>query len=272
MKKLHVFAVLMVSLLLAACGGGQPAANGPTDKPLLIGMEAGYPPYNWTQKDDSNGAVPIQGTTNFANGYDVQIARKIGEALGRPVEVVKTEWDGLVPALQSGKVDLIIAGMSPTAERAKVIDFTQAYYASQFVLVMKKDSPYASAKTLDDFKGAKVTGQLGTLHYDLLNQLTGATVEQAQKSFPVMRVALEAGKIDAYISEIPEAQSATAMNDTLTYVELPFDVADEDKLLAIGVKKGNPLTADVNKALEAITQAERDKLMEEAIRNQPANE
>ncbi|MCW6661759.1 transporter substrate-binding domain-containing protein [Aerococcaceae bacterium NML201209] len=270
MKKIQALILTFLAFVLVACGNS--GANTSADKPLLIGMEAGYPPYNWTQKDDSNDAVPIQGTNSFANGYDVQIARKIGEALGRKVEVVKTEWDGLVPALQAGKVDLIIAGMSPTAERAKVVDFTDAYYASQFVLVMRKDSPFASATKLTDFADAKVTGQLGTLHYDLLNQLVGATVEQAQKSFPVMRVALESGKIDAYISEVPEAQSATAANNQFTYIELPFEVADEDKLLAIGVKKGSDLTAQVNEALKAISQAERDKMMEEAIKNQPASE
>ena len=88
----------------------------------------------------------------------MQIARKIGEKLGREVQVVKTEWDGLLPAVQSDKIDMIIAGMSPTAERAKEIDFSESYYESRFVMVVRKDSPYAQAKTLDDFAGAKVSG------------------------------------------------------------------------------------------------------------------
>ena len=85
---------------------------------LLIGMEAGYP-YNWTQSTNANGAVPIKGSKEFANGYDVQIARGWGKI--RPaVQVVKTEWDGLLPAVQSmDGIDMIIAGMSSTAERAK---------------------------------------------------------------------------------------------------------------------------------------------------------
>lgn len=82
-------------------------------------MEAAYAPFNWTQEDDSNGAVPIEGTNQFANGYDVQVAKKIAESMNKELLVVKTKWEGLVPALTSGKIDMIIAGMSPTEERKK---------------------------------------------------------------------------------------------------------------------------------------------------------
>ena len=242
-------------------------------EPLLIGMEAAYPPYNWTQSDDSNNAVPIKGSNEFANGYDVQIARRIGEALGRPVEIVKTEWDGLVPALQSNKIDLIIAGMSPTEERAKVIDFSDPYYQIHFVMVMKKDSPFAEAKGIEDFEGAKVSGQLATLHYDLLDQLAGADVQQAMKNFPAMRVALQSGKLDAYVSEVPEALSATNALDDLTYVVLDpsFDAPQEDTVIAVGVKQGNQELLDaVNEALAAISEEEREQIMEEVIGFQPA--
>ena len=270
MKKTLKFLFMAFAVcVLAACGAKQDKAS----KPLLIGMEAGYPPYNWTQSDNSNGAVPIKNSKEFANGYDVQIARKIGEKLGREVQVVKTEWDGLLPALQANKIDLIIGGMSPTEERKKVIDFSEPYYEVQFAMVVRKDSPYAKAKTLADFSGAKVTGQLSTLHYDLLSQLTGAQVEQAQKSFPIMRVALESGKIDAYISELPEAISATNANNKFTYVELnpTFQVADADKQISIGVKKNNPLLKDVNDALKEISAEQRKAFMDEAIKNQPAS-
>lgn len=267
-KWLKLVFVACFVCVLAACG----AKDAKSSKPLLIGMEAGYPPYNWTQSDDTNDALAIKDSKEFANGYDVQIARKIGEKLGHEVQVVKTEWDGLLPALQANKIDLIIAGMSPTAERKEVIDFTEPYYEVQFAMVVRKNSPYANAKTLNDFEGAKVTGQLSTLHYDLLPQLVGAQVEQAQKSFPIMRVALEAEKIDAYISELPEAISATEANDKFAYVVLEpgFEVADEDKQISIGVKKGNPLLKEVNDALKEISTEERQTMLDKAIKTQPA--
>lgn len=245
------------------------------EEPLVIGMEAAYPPYNWTQSDDSNGAVPIVDSQDFANGYDVSIAKRIGEALGREVVVAKYEWEGLIPALMSDRIDLIIAGMSPTAERAETIDFTDPYYELQFAIVVSADSEYANATSLEDFSGARLTGQLSTLHYDLITQIADVQQEEAMRSFPVMRVALESDRIDGYISEVPEAQSATNANDKFTFVvpEPNFEVAMEDKTLAIGVKKGNTeLLEAVNKALAEITEDDRIEYLQAAIENQPANQ
>ena len=81
-------------------------------------MECAYAPYNWTQNDDANGAVEIRGSSDYAYGYDVMMAKKIGEALGQKVQIVKLDWDSLIPAVMSGDVDCVIAGQSITAERA----------------------------------------------------------------------------------------------------------------------------------------------------------
>ena len=270
-KHLRMLLVSLVALLSLSATMPTVFVNAQDNDPLLVGMEAAYPPYNWTQSDDSNDAVTIQNSPDFANGYDVQIARKIGEALGREVVIVKTEWEGLLPALQSGKIDMIIAGMSPTEERAKVIDFSDPYYSIQFAMVMLKDSPFAEAKTISDFSGAKVTGQLGTLHYALLEQLEGADVQQAMDAFPVMRVALQSKRIDAYVSEIPEAISATNALEDFAYVLLDpsFDVPEADATISVGVKKDSPLLEDINKALAEISDEEREEIMEKAINTQP---
>jgi amino acid ABC transporter substrate-binding protein, PAAT family (TC 3.A.1.3.-) len=116
--------LLMAILVLAGCGSddskkSESSGSGDSKGTFTVGMEAGYPPFNWTQSDDSNGGVTIKGNAEYANGYDVQIAQKIADGLGKKLVIVKTEWDGLVPALTSGKIDAIIAGMSPTAERKK---------------------------------------------------------------------------------------------------------------------------------------------------------
>ena len=151
-------------------------------KPMNIyasGWKQHMLPLNWTQDDDSNGAVKIDGTNQYANGYDVQIAKKIAKDLGKEPLVVKTKWEGLVPALTSGKIDMIIAGMSPTAERKQEIAFSSSYYTSEPVLLVKKDSTYANAKSLDDFNGAKITSQQGVYLYDLIGQIPGAKKETA---------------------------------------------------------------------------------------------
>lgn len=281
-KILRLLLLSIVALFLVACGAETTSTDETSaidtseveseEGPLLVGMEAAYPPYNWTQSDDSNDAVAIQNSQDYANGYDVQIARLVGEALGREVIIVKTEWEGLLPALQSGKIDIIVAGMSPTEERAQVIDFSEPYYNLQFAMVMMADSDFADATTLDDFAGARVTGQLGTLHYALLDQLTDADIQQAMRSFPVMRVALQSGRLDAYVSEIPEAISATNAISDFKYVELDpsFDVPTEDATISIGVKKDSPLLDQINEALSGITQEQREEIMKAAIENQPA--
>ena len=104
-----------------------------------IAMECAYAPFNWTQTTNANGAVPISGKDNlYANGYDVQIAKYIAAELGMALEVYSYEWDSLIAAVQSGAVDAIVAGMSPTAERAAQVDFTACYYNSNLVVIIKK--------------------------------------------------------------------------------------------------------------------------------------
>ncbi|MDK6421455.1 transporter substrate-binding domain-containing protein, partial [Aerococcus urinae] len=184
----------------------QEALNQGLETPgvLRVGMEANYAPYNWSQTTDANGAIEISNASGeYANGYDVQIAKQIADALGLKLEIVKMEWDGLPPALQSAKIDAIVAGMSPTPEREKQIDFTDEYYGSDMVVVTLKDGPYANAQSINDFNGAKVTAQLNTFHVDLLDQMQGIDKQTPMDSFPTMISSLLSNKIDAYISDRP---------------------------------------------------------------------
>jgi len=287
-KKTSVGALLLSAmLLLAACGGGAPeastapaaegegaASEATSGGTFTVGLEAAYPPFNWTQSDDSNGAVPIDGSAEFAGGYDVEIAKRIAEGLGKELIVVKTEWDGLVPALVSGKIDAIVAGMSPTAERKETIDFSDNYYKSQLVMVVKKGSPFEGAKKIQDFKGAKITAQLNTFHYSVIDQIEGVEKQPAMDNFPAMRVALESGVIDGYVSERPEAVSASAANANFVMVEFEdgFETSEDDTAVAVGLQKGSDLTAKINEILAGISEEERTGLMDAAIQNQPAAE
>ena len=160
------FAMLALALVLACV-----CVTGLADT-LRVGMECNYAPYNWTQSEPSDEAVAIA-AGGYADGYDVRIAKRIAQELGMDLEIVKTEWDGLTPALLSGNIDVIIAGMSPTEERKLTIDFTDAYYVTELCVVVRKDSKFASAQSLADFGGAKITGQMSTFHYDELDQIPG---------------------------------------------------------------------------------------------------
>lgn len=267
--------LLIISMLfsLASCGGNQQQ-----EETIKVGMECNYAPFNWTQSNETATSVPIDSVPGaYADGYDVQMARKIAEGLGKKLVIVKLEWDGLTPALVAGEIDLIIAGMSPTAERKLTIDFTDAYYASELVVVVRKDSQYAGADSLDDFAGAAITGQLNTVHYDVIDQMDGVTKENAMETFPAMIVALTSGKIDGYISELPGAVSAAAANSDLTYVRFAegqgFVAAEEDITVAVGVRKGETdLVNSINDILAGISGDERQQMMQDAVSNQPLSD
>lgn len=185
---------------------------------------------------------------------------------------MKTEWDGLVPAVTSGKIDAIIAGMSPTAERKKTIDFSDNYYKSNLVMVVKKGGKYDGAASLQDFNGAKVTAQLNTFHYSVIDQIPGVNKQTAMDNFPAMRVALESGVIDAYVSERPEGISSQEANSNFKMIELKngFTTSEEDTSIAVGVAKGSNLTEKINKILSGISEEQRSTIMDNAIKNQPA--
>lgn len=276
---LFLAAVMTVvcAFALSSCGSDSSSASETSGEKavLKVGLECAYAPFNWTQVDDSNDAVKIDGTNQYANGYDVQIARKIAEGLGRELVIVKCTWEGLLPGVQSGAFDMIIAGMSPTAERKEEIDFSDAYYTSNLVVVVRKDGKYANAKTINDFNGAKIVGQQGTFHETVINQMPGVTQVDSMKDFPQMITALNSKTIDGYVAEEPGAIADTTANADLTYIPLKnndtgFTASDEDTTIAIGMKKGSTDLARVNELLAAISTEERESLMKTAIANQPA--
>ncbi len=264
-KKLKISALLIFLVLILTSCSSDIVDDTNT---LKVGMECSYAPFNWIQPTDKNEAEKISGGW-YACGYDVYMAKEIAERLGKKLEVVKIDWDGLLPALTSGKIDAIIAGMSATEERKKAIDFTSNYYSSDIVVVVKKNGEYSGAKSLEDFKGAKITGQLSTVHYDFIDQIPGVIKETAFEDFSSMVVAVNAGKIDGYISEKPAALVAVHMNSSLGYVEFEkgkgFKFSQDETAIAIGVKKGSVLREKINSVLGEISEETRTELMNKAI-------
>lgn len=264
MKKTLMILVILVTMLCATAFADT----------LRVGMECAYAPYNWTQAEYSDSAMPLKGG-GFADGYDVQVAKYLAEKLGMDLEIVKIEWDGLIPALTSGtgKIDAIIAGMSPTALRRMVVDFTVPYYESDLVIVIKADGPYAAAKSLADLSGARITGQLNTFHYDLIDQIPEVKKQVAMGDFPVMIAALSGGRIDGYISERPGALSAVAANPSLSYLMFEtgqgFLLNPDDTTIAVALRMNSPLLQEMNKALAQLSDEARIELMADALLRQP---
>ena len=264
MKKfLALLLILPMMALLAGCGNNASGTRGT----IVVGMECEYQPFNWTETTQTETNVPIDNMQGaYAEGYDVQVARRIASELNMDLKIKAIAWDGLIPALQAGEIDLIIAGMSPTAERKQTIDFTDSYYRSTHVILLKSDSTYSTATTLDGFRGANVVGQLGTIYAELAEQLSthGATLKPEMDTVPQIVNAIKWGEVDITVLEEPVAIGICAQNSSLTYITPTdgFDVADEDVVVSIGVRKGYSLTQDINNVLNnVLTQEVRNQLM-----------
>lgn len=292
---------LVLALSLAACGSGSTASTtaaaadaaetaaaaastGVEDGVLTIAMECAYAPYNWMQGDDSNGAVPISNVPgSYANGYDVMIGKKIAEANGWELEVIQADWDSLVPGVQTGIYDAVIAGQSMTAERSEQVDFAGPYFYASIVCVTKKDSPYATAASIADLAGGKCTAQIATIWYDqCLPQIDGALVQTAAETAPAMLMALETGSVDFICTDMPTAQGAVAAYPDMTILDFSgtdgdFQFSDEVRAenvnIGVSVKKGNTeLKNMIDSVLSTMTQDDMNALMEQAIAIQPLSE
>lgn len=260
----------------SAAGTAASGATGVEDGVLTVAMECAYAPYNWAQPDDSKDAVPIKDSNQYANGYDIMMAKKICEANGWKLEVKQLDWDSLIPAVQAGTVDAVIAGQSMTAERAEQVDFAGPYLYATIVCLAKKDGKFASAKGISDLAGGSCTSQLGTIWYDsCLPQIKDAKIQTAAESAPAMLMALETGTVDFVCTDMPTAQGAVAAYNDITILNFAdsgddFKVSDEDVNIGISVRKGNTvLKDDINKVLSGMTADDFNNIMADAIKIQP---
>lgn len=282
-----ILAAVLAAGMLTGCGGkaetpaatqaaeGQDTAGG-EKKTLRVAMECAYAPYNWTQPDDSNGAVPIVDSNEYAYGYDVMMAKKISEELGYDLQIVRLDWDSLIPAIQADKVDCVIAGQSITSERLEAVDFSEPYYYATIVTLVKEGSKYADAKSVADLAGATATSQQSTIWYDTcLPQIKDANILAAAASAPDMLMSLQADKCDLVVTDQPTGKGALVAYPNFKLLEFgggadDFQVTEEDINIGISMKKGNTeLKAAIDSVLTKMTKDDFSKMMDEAISVQP---
>ena len=273
--------MLAVSLTaLASCGNSVDASkdveNIKKAGVLKVGMECAYAPYNWTQTNADNDAVKIKNADGYANGYDVQAARKIAASLGVELEIYAYKWDALIPAVESGTIDCVIAGMSPTAERKAVLDFSDNYYVSNLVIIVREDGAYANAQSLADFKGCSIGAQATTFHAVALKQIEDVK-ENILDDFTLLYTALTANTIDGYVAEEPTAYSICSEGSGLTFAPLVnnstgFTCDEGDTAIAVGVRKGSDLAAAISEIVDGISDSERSELMMKMVSIAPVEE
>lgn len=270
MKRIICFILLLVlSTSLIACKSDEKIIDVPRDKQFIVGLEANYAPFNYTESQKTVYNYPIANFPGkYADGYDVQIAKAVAASLGKVLVLQKLDWDALIPSLEANKIDAIIAGMSPTETRKQSVLFTDGYYESTHVVLVKKGSKYETAKTLSDFSGAKIVGQHGTVYDDLIDQLIGASHQTPLESVPDILTAILGNKSDGTILEKPVASGIVASNSELAYVELEqgFVVTEEEVVVSIALRKNETaLQTDINLILQGIKEEVRLFLMEQAV-------
>ncbi len=271
--------IIAIVLAMVMCLGFTACGASEDENVLRVAMECNYAPYNWTQEGDENGAVAISGTNAYAYGYDVMMAKLIAEALGKELEIVKLDWDSLVPAVKTGDVDMVIAGQSITAERLEQVDFSTPYYYASIVTLVKADGAFANAASVADLAGGTCTSQIGTIWYDLcLPQIPDANILTAQDTAPAMLVALSSGAVDFVVTDMPTAMAAVAVYPDFKLLDFTgtageFEVSDEEINLGISIQKGNTeLLEAVNAVLAELTLEDFEAMMNEAIAVQPLSE
>ncbi len=258
-KKILVLAVFVLAALPLFAGARAEndtrLANIQRAGKLIIGCSADYPPYEFHSLENGNDVIV---------GFDIDIAKEIAKDLGVTLEIKDMAFDGLLAALQAGTIDIVISGMSPTAERRQSVDFsTIYYYATHGVIVRRADQ--AKYETVEALKTARLSAQKGTIQVDLAKiQILGMSEEEAEQDIDsVKEVAsiknlildLENSNVDAIVAELPVAQAYVNANPSLALAAPVF--RDEDGGSAIAIKQGNPsLVAALNASLKRMMDAD----------------
>lgn len=277
MKKvfLGLLSLLSISTLgLQACG---PVEFD--NSKLIIGLECNYAPFNWTENSQNEYTLPISNKSNqYADGYDVQIAKLLGEYLNKEVVIIKTAWESLITDLQLGSINAVIAGMTDTEERRQSIDFTNEYYRSELVLVTKKDvaDNYDASLSSEEFglliKDKIIVSQSSTVTNDVIEIFKdeyNAIHANPVDSFANAALDVSSGLAFAMTAELPVAQAIVGANKDLGIIHIDQNILGEEQSrlgVSIGIHKDNDELEDLlNEALDTISLDTRNELMSAAV-------
>lgn len=260
---LIVVMILLVSLVLTACGGkkqGKTVKDIKDAGKIVLGTSADYPPFEFHALIDGEDQIV---------GFDIEIAKYIADKFEVELEISDMDFDSLITALGAGRVDMVIAGMNPDPERDA--NFSDIYYEANLAVLVAKDNPL-NIGSENDLEGKKIGVQIGTTQEDVANGLNAEEVLSLTSNYDLV-MNLKSNKIDCAIMETPVAEAFAKNNDDLIMVEgLEIDSGSDG--VAIAVKTGNDeLTEEINKILAEIKEkglldewmAEADELSSEEI-------
>ena len=276
---MHSHSLRKLALLGLVAGALCSCGNSGSKDTIRIGLECAYIPFNWVAKNPGEFTLPIQNHPGtYADGYDIQIAKRIAKQTGKKVEIVQTNWEALITDLQMGSIDAIIAGMTDTEARRKQISFTDEYYRSELVLITSKAVAQAHQDPLSasDFKtvvnGQNVVSQVSTVTDEVIDVF--ASDYGAKHVTPVATFALAAqdvvnGSSFAMTAELPVARSIVSQYAGLGILHIDQAILGEYRAelgVSIGVRKDDTeLQSQINGVLATIDAEERLKIMEAAV-------
>ena len=210
---------------------------------LVLGTSPDYAPYEF-QATKNGKSIDV--------GMDISIAKQVAKDLGVKLKIKNMDFDSLLVALQTGKVDMVMAGMNPTAARRKNVTFSHIYYkGGQDIVINKKDAGiYKSKKS---FVGKTVGAQTGTMQYNMAKkQISNVTVKGFDKGADLI-LALQTNKIDGIVMEKPSAEAYVKNNPQLSLINGNFNLSSNESSSAVAFQKGSfTLAAAVNKSLAKI--------------------
>lgn len=264
---------LLTALTLPTLGA-EPVTGSEGKKILKVGFEGMTVPCSWTQSDASVGAVPIAGSDQFLNGFEVAYMEWICNLAGYQMEAYKYDWDGLMMAVSSGKIDCAINMISPTKDRRQTMDFTDPYYYADTVAVVLKNGPYAGADNIEDLTGARGTSMLNTMWYSQIDRIPEVKKTPAMENVPALVVALQSDKVDVILLDRPTAEGILAANADLSIAPMSgignFNETKEETAVSIALPKGSDeILEDLNTAIALISPEELEKMITEASQQQP---
>lgn len=225
------------------------------DGKLVIGTSADYPPYEFHNLEDGKDEIV---------GFDIAIAKIIAKDLGVELEIKDMGFDGLLPALKADKVDIIIAGMTPTEDRKKSVDFSKVYYtAVQKALVSTENKDVL--KSVEDLTGKKIGVQRATIQEEIAKEQIKDAEIKALTSIADLVMQLKSNKIDAVIAEGPVSGAYAKNIEGIEIANIKFET--EDSGSAVAINKGNEdLVEAINSTLDRlIEEKEIEKFVIEAI-------
>lgn len=281
MRKNVLKTLSLLALGGAALVGITSCSSDVSNDTLVIGLECNYAPFNWTTSTATDNTLSISNEANsFADGYDITFAKRASKELGMDVKIVKLEWENLIPQLNAGQINCIIAGMTDTEERRESIDFTNEYYRSELVLVTQKSvaDQYAST-TVDSttlstmLSGKGVISQIETVTNSVIDTLAlnyNCTHLTAVDTFATASVQVSSGAAYAMTAEYPVAEAIVKANSNLGIVRIDQTILGEEQLaelgVSIGIKKGNTELKDkLNSVLANYSQNDRNADMASAV-------